>query len=151
MIGLSKPLSVTILAAAALLGGAPPGVQAQVRRFPMQHGMMMMPMQQNLTTMQAANLAMFNSMRPVFHHHHWMSPFQSSRMMGANNPYSTMAMLGGLYGMGYGTTQFGPASTGGITIQAAQNFTDTQQGTAITFSTTAINSANSTPRNSATQ
>ena len=102
MIGLSKPLSVTILAAAALLGGAPPGVQAQVRRFPMQHGMMMMPMQQNLTTMQAANLAMFNSMRPVFHHHHWMSPFQSSRMMGANNPYSTMAMLGGLYGMGYG-------------------------------------------------
>jgi hypothetical protein len=49
--------------------------------------------------------------------------------------------LSGLYGMGYGTTQFGPASTGGITIQAAQNFTDTQQGTAITFSTTAINSA----------
>ena len=48
--------------------------------------------------------------------------------------------LSGLYGMGYGTTQFGPASTGGITIQAAQNFTDTQQGTAITFSTTAINS-----------
>jgi hypothetical protein len=49
--------------------------------------------------------------------------------------------LSGLYGAGYGTTQFGPASTGGITIQAAQNFTDTQQGTAITFSTTAINSA----------
>jgi hypothetical protein len=47
--------------------------------------------------------------------------------------------LSGLYGMGYGATQFGPASTGGITIQAAQNFTDTQQGTAITFSTTAIN------------
>src|SRR4029079_12354005 len=48
--------------------------------------------------------------------------------------------LSGLYGMGYGTTQFGPASTGGIAIQAAQNFTDTQQGTAITFSTTPINS-----------
>jgi trimeric autotransporter adhesin len=49
--------------------------------------------------------------------------------------------LSGLYGMGYGTTQFGPASTGGITIQAAQNFTDTQQGTSITFSTTSVNSA----------
>ena len=54
--------------------------------------------------------------------------------------------LSGLYGMGYGTTQFGPASTGGITIQAAQNFTDTQQGTAITFSTTAINAATPTTR-----
>src|SRR6185436_13126236 len=48
--------------------------------------------------------------------------------------------LSGLYGMGYGATQFGPAFTGGITIQAAQNFTDTQQGTAIAFSTTRINS-----------
>jgi hypothetical protein len=41
--------------------------------------------------------------------------------------------LSGLYGMGYGTTQFGPASTGGITVQAAQNFTNTQQGTAHIF------------------
>jgi hypothetical protein len=48
--------------------------------------------------------------------------------------------LSGLYGMGYGSTQFGPAFTGGITVQAAQNFTDTQQGTALAFSTTSINS-----------
>ncbi len=54
--------------------------------------------------------------------------------------------LSGLYGMGYGATQFGPAFTGGITVQAAQNFTDTQQGTAIMFSTTAINATVPTTR-----
>jgi hypothetical protein len=54
--------------------------------------------------------------------------------------------LSGLYGMGYGTSMFGPASTGGITIQAAQNFTDAAQGTAITFSTTAINANTPTTR-----
>ena len=47
--------------------------------------------------------------------------------------------LSGLYGQGYGTTGFA-SSLGGITIQAAQNFTDTAQGTAITFSTTPISS-----------
>jgi hypothetical protein len=46
--------------------------------------------------------------------------------------------LSGLYGQGYGTTGFGQSS--GITIQAAQNFSDTQRGTAITFSTTPMNS-----------
>jgi hypothetical protein len=54
--------------------------------------------------------------------------------------------LSGLYGMGYGATQFGPASTGGITIEAAQNFTDTQQATAIQFSTTAFNSTSPATR-----
>src|SRR6185436_5637227 len=54
--------------------------------------------------------------------------------------------LSGLYGMGYGATQCGPAFTGGITIQAAQNFSDTAQGTAITFSTTAINANTPTTR-----
>jgi len=47
--------------------------------------------------------------------------------------------LSGLYGQGYGTSHFGPASTGGITIQAAQNFSDTNQGTAIKFMTTPLN------------
>jgi hypothetical protein len=46
--------------------------------------------------------------------------------------------LSGLLGVGYGATQFGAAA--GIIIQAAQNFTDTAQGTAITFSTTPLNS-----------
>jgi Chaperone of endosialidase len=54
--------------------------------------------------------------------------------------------LSGLYGMGYGSTQFGPAFTGGITVQAAQNFTDTQQGTALAFSTTSINATASSTR-----
>jgi hypothetical protein len=53
--------------------------------------------------------------------------------------------LSGLFGQGYGTTQFGPGN-GSIVIQAAQNFTDTQQGTAITFSTTPINSTTSATR-----
>jgi Chaperone of endosialidase len=53
--------------------------------------------------------------------------------------------LSGLYGQGYGTTQFGPGN-GGITVQAAQNFTDTQQGTALTFSTTPINSVTPSTR-----
>jgi hypothetical protein len=48
--------------------------------------------------------------------------------------------LSGLYGMGYDGAQFGPAFTGGITVQAAQNFANGQQGTALTFSTTSINS-----------
>ena len=38
--------------------------------------------------------------------------------------------LAGLIGQGYGTTAFGPAFTGGMTVQAAQNWTDTAQGTA---------------------
>jgi len=48
--------------------------------------------------------------------------------------------LSGLYGMGYDGTQFGPAFTGGITVQAAQNFAAGQQGTALAFSTTPLNS-----------
>ena len=47
--------------------------------------------------------------------------------------------LSGLYGAGYGTTGFGSTSNSGITVQAAQNWTDTAQGTALTFSTTSIN------------
>jgi hypothetical protein len=46
--------------------------------------------------------------------------------------------LSGLYGAGYGTTAFGLSS--GITVQAAQNWTDTAQGTALTFTTTPISS-----------
>ena len=53
--------------------------------------------------------------------------------------------LSGLYGQGYGTTQFGPGNSG-ITVQAAQNFTDTAQGTALTFSTTPINSVTPSTR-----
>ena len=48
--------------------------------------------------------------------------------------------LAGFYGEGYGTTAFGPAFAGGMTVQAAQNWTDTAQGTALTFTTTPINS-----------
>ena len=54
--------------------------------------------------------------------------------------------LAGFYGQGYGTTAFGPAFTGGMTVQAAQNWTDTAQGTALTFTTTAINATAPTTR-----
>jgi hypothetical protein len=47
--------------------------------------------------------------------------------------------LAGFYGEGRGTTAFGPGFAGGMTVQAAQNWTDTAHGTALTFSTTAIN------------
>ena len=46
--------------------------------------------------------------------------------------------LSGIYGTGYGLTGFGLSS--GMTIQAAQNWSDTAQGTALTFITTPINS-----------
>ena len=48
--------------------------------------------------------------------------------------------LAGFYGEGYGTTAFGPGFAGGVTVQAAQNWTDTAHGTALTFSTTPIGS-----------
>jgi len=48
--------------------------------------------------------------------------------------------LAGFYGDGYGTTAFGPGFAGGMTVQAVQNWTDTSHGTALTFTTTAINS-----------
>jgi endosialidase-like protein len=48
--------------------------------------------------------------------------------------------LSGLYGAGYGATAFGLTSTGGITIQATQNWSDTAQGTSLAFITTANNS-----------
>ena len=54
--------------------------------------------------------------------------------------------LAGFYGQGYGTTAFGPAFTGGMTVQAAQNWTNTQQGTALTFTTTSINSTSPATR-----
>lgn len=54
--------------------------------------------------------------------------------------------LAGFYGEGYGTTAFGPGFAGGMTVQAAQNWTDTAHGTALTFTTTAINATSSTTR-----
>ena len=47
--------------------------------------------------------------------------------------------LAGFYGEGYGTTAFGSGFAGGMTVQAAQNWTDTAHGTALTFTTTPIN------------
>ena len=54
--------------------------------------------------------------------------------------------LAGFYGQGYGTSAFGLAFTGGMTVQAAQNWTNTAQGTALTFTTTSINAAAPTTR-----
>jgi len=48
--------------------------------------------------------------------------------------------LAGFYGEGYGATAFGPGFAGGMTVQAAQNWTDTAHGTALTFTTTPIGS-----------
>ena len=46
--------------------------------------------------------------------------------------------LAGFYGEGYGTA-FGSGFAGGMTVQAAQNWTNTAHGTALTFTTTSIN------------
>jgi hypothetical protein len=54
--------------------------------------------------------------------------------------------LAGFYGEGYGATAFGPGFAGGVTVQAAQNWTDTAHGTALTFSTTPISSTTSATR-----
>jgi endosialidase-like protein len=47
--------------------------------------------------------------------------------------------LGGFFGEGYGATAFGPGFAGGLGVMAAQNWTDTAHGTALTFSNTPIN------------
>ena len=44
--------------------------------------------------------------------------------------------LAGFYGEGHGTTAFGSGFAGGMTVQAAQNWTDTAHGTALNFNTT---------------
>ena len=44
--------------------------------------------------------------------------------------------LAGFYGEGYGATGFGSGFAGGMTVRAAQNWTDTAHGTAIAFTTT---------------
>jgi endosialidase-like protein len=54
--------------------------------------------------------------------------------------------LAGFYGEGYGTTAFGPGFAGGMTVQAAQNWTDTAHGTALTFTTTPFSSTASATR-----
>ena len=54
--------------------------------------------------------------------------------------------LAGFYGEGYGTTAFGSGFAGGMTVQAAQNWTDTAHGTQINFSTTANGSTASGTR-----
>jgi Chaperone of endosialidase len=54
--------------------------------------------------------------------------------------------LSGLFGEGYGATAFGSGFAGGMTVQAAQNWTDTAHGTQIAFSTTANNSTTSGTR-----
>jgi endosialidase-like protein len=54
--------------------------------------------------------------------------------------------LAGFYGEGYGTTAFGGGFAGGMTVQAAQNWTDAARGTQISFTTTANGSTTSSPR-----
>ena len=54
--------------------------------------------------------------------------------------------LGGFFGEGYGATAFGSGFAGGVTVQAAQNWTDTAHGTALTFTNTPINSITSATR-----
>ncbi|HEY6508355.1 MAG TPA: hypothetical protein VIY56_10105, partial [Vicinamibacterales bacterium] len=65
---------------------------------------------------------------------------------GAPTAVQTGDGLSGIYGQGYGATGFGAAFTGGMTVQAAQNWTDTAQGTALTFTTTSINATSPTTR-----
>jgi hypothetical protein len=54
--------------------------------------------------------------------------------------------LAGFYGEGYGATGFGSGFAGGMTVRAAQNWTDTAHGTALTFATTSINATASATR-----
>ena len=59
---------------------------------------------------------------------------------GAPTAVQTGDLLAGLFGQGRATTGFGAAFAGGMSVQAAQNWTDAAQGTALVFSTTAMNS-----------
>jgi len=49
-------------------------------------------------------------------------------------------MLAGFFGQGHGATGFGSTSNGSLQVLAAQNWTDTAQGTELAFTTTALNS-----------
>jgi hypothetical protein len=71
---------------------------------------------------------------------------RSRGTFGAPTAVQSGDALAGFYGQGYGATAFGPAFTGGMTVQAAQNWTDTAQGTALTFTTTAIGATSPTTR-----
>jgi len=50
-------------------------------------------------------------------------------------------VLAGLQGRGYGATNFNGTGGGGMFVRAAENWTDTAQGTAINFTTTAAGTA----------
>ena len=54
--------------------------------------------------------------------------------------------LAGFYGTGRGTSAFGNTFAGGMTVQAAQNWTNTAQGTALTFTTTSIDTTTAATR-----
>jgi len=54
--------------------------------------------------------------------------------------------LAGFYGDGFGTSTFGSGFAGGMTVQAAQNWTDAARGTQINFSTTPNGSTVSSSR-----
>ncbi|WP_413287993.1 beta strand repeat-containing protein [Bdellovibrio sp. HCB337] len=54
--------------------------------------------------------------------------------------------LGGVYSRGYGATSFGSSATAYMEFSAAQNFTDANRGTFMSFYTTANNSASPTER-----
>ena len=79
----------------------------------------------------------------------FIGPYYMSRRArgtaGAPTAVQTGDGLGGIYGEGYGTA-FGSGFAGGMTVQAAQNWTNTAHGTALTFSTTPINATASATR-----
>ena len=79
----------------------------------------------------------------------FLGPYYMSRRArgtaGAPTAVQTGDGLGGIYGEGYGTA-FGSGFAGGMTVQAAQNWTNTAHGTALTFSTTPINATASATR-----
>jgi len=83
-------------------------------------------------------------------YHNVLFPYYQGRRArgtaGAPTPVLAGDALSGIFGDGWGGTSFGGGFAGGMSIQAAENFTDTAHGTKLVFTTTPISSITSATR-----
>lgn len=71
-----------------------------------------------------------------------LSQYQRARgQFGFQEHVYTNDVLNGVYGWGYGASAFGTTEDGNISLQAAENFTNTAHGTKIVFQTTPLTTA----------
>jgi hypothetical protein len=79
-----------------------------------------------------------------------INPYYSARRARGTFAAPTAVQIGdglaGFYGTGRGTSAFGNTFAGGMTVQAAQNWTNTAQGTFLTFTTTSIDTTTAATR-----